>query len=142
MKSSSLGSKIGTTLTPALNVGGSGDWMQNHAWVERGSRLKAVAGGNLGKARSELLGNPHAKGDGACRNPRQRGSQLCRGRLLRDDTPVEARQRQSRREREDRSGLVRLPLCDMLGQLSEGGDEALIRGPDKIVVCLHLTQRG
>ena len=42
--------------------GGIGYWMQNHAWVEGRGRLKPVAGRNVGKARSELLGHPHRKG--------------------------------------------------------------------------------
>ena len=56
-----LGSKIGTTVTPAPNVGPSGI-DADHAWVEGRGGLKPVAGRNLGKACSELLGDPHAKG--------------------------------------------------------------------------------
>ena len=53
--------------------GGSGYWMQNHAWVEGGGRLKPVTGRNLGKAGSEFLRHPHTKGDVVGCNPRHRG---------------------------------------------------------------------
>ena len=54
--------------------GGIGYWMQNHAWVEGGGRLKPVAGKNLGNVGSELLGHPHTKGNVVCCNPFHRGS--------------------------------------------------------------------
>ena len=61
--------------------GGIGNRMQNHAWVEGGGRLKPVADRNLGKACSELLGDPHAKGDVVCCNPRH-SSRLARRMAL------------------------------------------------------------
>jgi len=121
--------------------GGIGYRMQNHARVEGGGRLEPVAGRNLGEAGSELLGDPHAKGDVVCRNPRQAVGELGGWRFLRHYTSVETRQRQTRGEREDRILFVSLPLRDMLGELPEGGDEALVRDAEKIVVCLHLGQR-
>ena len=50
--------------------------MQNHPWVEGGGRLEPVGDRNLGEAGSELLGDPHAKWDVVCCNPRQAVAQF------------------------------------------------------------------
>jgi hypothetical protein len=58
------------------------------------------------------------------------------------DASVETGQRQARTEREDRAGLVRLAVRDMLGELPEGSDEALFRDKDKIAARLHLNSEA